>query len=206
LLIKIQALSGLQNQTLEARVRIQPAGRQAHGDLVCIGDTVPTTGEDIFAESLGKVEAGQTGVVQGQRGLVAIRHVQIVNTRLQGLNGVVAKQGRITLEGHARIHGQDRQDTALSAGTSGVLGHVRARITHIPVCLVLAHVQASFGRNVPTRADDGVSHRCVGRETRTIWSQTGTAHIVKFAQVATVKRQAETGCVVIADYIKATQL
>src|SRR5690606_9842668 len=34
LLIKIQALSGLQNKTLEARYRIQPDGRQADGDRV----------------------------------------------------------------------------------------------------------------------------------------------------------------------------
>src|SRR3546814_16449610 len=46
------------SQALEAGVFIQPARSQAQGNLVGIGNAVPTAGKQIFVEGLRKVEGG----------------------------------------------------------------------------------------------------------------------------------------------------
>src|SRR5690606_18095481 len=108
LIAEVNTLSDGQRQALEAGVGIQPARSQADSELVGIRNAVPTTCEYVFAKGLAETEVGIGGVEDGDMGLIAVRHIQIVEPRLQCLNRSITKQRRITLEGHARIDGENR--------------------------------------------------------------------------------------------------
>src|SRR5690606_9638163 len=141
-----------------ARIRIQPPRGQADCQLVGVRDAVPTATEYVFAEGLRKAEIGVGGIEDRQLGLVTIRYVQVIDPRLQRVDGSVAEQRGVTLESHAGIHAENGQRTRLRASTASVL----REFVRIPVHAVLAQVQPCLRRDVPACPDDGVGDRGVG--------------------------------------------
>ncbi|MNQ78550.1 hypothetical protein D3C85_934640 [compost metagenome] len=163
LVLEVEALRHAQRHALEARVGVQPARGQRRGKLVGVGNAVPAAGVDVFLEGLRKTEIGQRGVEHRQRGLVAVRHVQVIQPRFQRLRGRLAEQRGIALEDQARVQRHDRHRARLRPRQTTRRTAVQAQRIHaIPFGLVLGVVDACLGNDEPARPDDRIGHRGIG--------------------------------------------